>query len=98
MEKTYSKLNSTQKAVVKLLQQLVTEYTDRVLATQPCTAYQIPTGYSHPTQSIQLCVDSGADRQLVSTRYGFHLPVTKSTDWVPATQSLLYRASPKPVT
>ena len=51
----------------------------------------VPTGYrlhsnvnltrpnrlqSHPTQSIQLCVDSGAGRQLVSTRYGFNRPVT----------------------
>ena len=44
MEETYSKLNSTQKIVVKLLQQLVTECTDRVLATQPCTVAST-TGY-----------------------------------------------------
>ena len=37
MEETRSKLNSTQKIVVNLLQQLVTECTDRVPATQPCT-------------------------------------------------------------
>ena len=41
----------------------------------------VPTGYwlhskSHPTQPIQLGVDSGACRQLVSTRYGFNQPVT----------------------
>ena len=52
----------------------------------------------HPTQSTQLCIDSGAGRQLVSTRYGFNLMVTKSTDQVPATQYLLYSASPQPVT
>ena len=44
MEETCSKLNSTQKIVVKLLQRLVTECTDRVPATQPCTAY--------PTQTV----------------------------------------------
>ena len=79
MEATCSKLNSTQKIVVNLLQQLVTEFTDRVPATQPCTVasaagYRVyrsgtgytalyslpdPTGYIHPNQSIQLCVDSG---------------------------------------
>ena len=30
MEESYSKLNSTQKIVVKLFQQLVTEYADRL--------------------------------------------------------------------
>ena len=44
MEESYSKLNSTQNIVVKLLQQLVIECTDRVPATQPCTAY--------PTQPV----------------------------------------------
>ena len=44
MEETYSKLNSTQKIVVNLLQQLVTEYTDRAPATQPCTVASA-TGY-----------------------------------------------------
>ena len=38
-QETYSKLNLTQKIVVKLLQQLVKECTDRVPATQPYTAY-----------------------------------------------------------
>ena len=91
MEETRSKLNSTQRIVVNFLQQLVTECTDRVPATQPCTVasttgYSVPTRYwlhslctayptpppppnwlqSHPTQSIQLCVDSGAGRQLVT--------------------------------
>ena len=85
------------KKVVKLLQQLVTECPDRVPATQPCTVasttgyrvYRPGTGYtalvqltrppnwlqSHPTQSIQLCVDSGAGRQQVSTNMA-------STDWL----------------
>ena len=37
MEETYSKLNSTHKIVVTMLQQLVTECAGLVLATQPCT-------------------------------------------------------------
>ena len=63
MEETYSKLNSTQKIVVKLLQQLISEYTDWVPAKQPCTVasttgyrvYRPVTGYTalyslpHPT-------------------------------------------------
>ena len=40
MEETHSKLNSTQKIVVNLLQQLVTECTDQVPATQPL--YNLP--------------------------------------------------------
>ena len=39
-----SKLNSTQKIVVNLLQQLVTECMDQVPATQPCTVAST-TGY-----------------------------------------------------
>ena len=51
MEETCSKLNSTQKIVVNFIQQLVTECTDRVPATQPCTVasttgYSVPTGYT----------------------------------------------------
>ena len=52
MEETRSKLNSTQKIVVNLLQQLVTECTDQVLATQPCTVastnwlQSLPTGHT----------------------------------------------------
>ena len=46
MEGTYSKLNSTQNIVVKLLQQLVTECTDQVLATQPLYSLpEPPAGY-----------------------------------------------------
>ena len=41
MEETYSKLNSTHKIVVTMLQQLVTEYAGLVLATQPCTLASI---------------------------------------------------------
>ena len=37
MEETYSKLNSTHKIVVTMLQQLVTKCAGLVLATQPCT-------------------------------------------------------------
>ena len=61
MEETYSKLNSTQKIVVNFLQQLVTECSDRVpatqpalnsllhiIATQPCTVAST-TGYCVPT-------------------------------------------------
>ena len=63
MEETYSKLNLTQKIVVKLLHQLVTECTDRVPATQPCTAYptQLVTESSdafHSTLLILGQVDS----------------------------------------
>ena len=43
------------------------------------TAYPTPTGYSHPTQSIQLCVDSGAGRPQVSTNM-------TSTDWLQSLQ------------
>ena len=51
MKETYSKLNSTQRIVVNFLQQLVTECTDRVPVTQPCTVasttdYSVPTGYT----------------------------------------------------
>ena len=64
----------------------------------------LPTGYwlhslvhlaslcrlqSLPTLCIQLCVDSGAGRQQISTTYGFNRPVTESTDRVPATQPAL---------
>ena len=47
MEETCIKLNSTQKIVVKWLQQLVTECTDLVLATQPTgyRAYRPGTDY-----------------------------------------------------
>ena len=79
MKETLSKLNFNTKIVVNLLQQLVTECTDQVPATQPL--YSLP-------ESIQLCVDSGAGRQLVSTRYGFKQLVTESTDR-PATQPAL---------
>ena len=44
MQETCSKLNSTQNIVVKLLQQLITEPTDQVPVTQPCTVY--------PTQQV----------------------------------------------
>ena len=44
MEETYSKLNSTHKIVVTMLQQLVTECAGLVLATQPCTLAST-TGY-----------------------------------------------------
>ena len=84
MEKTCSKLNSTQKIVVKLLQQLVTECTDGVPATQPCTAY--PTSYRVIRPSPFNYVDYGAGRQLVSTRHDFNRLVTEPTDWVPTTQ------------
>ena len=98
MEETCSKLNSTQKIVVNLLQQLVTECTyrlhspvqllqlvtectDQVPATQPLYSLADPNWLqSHPAHAIQLCVDSGAGRQLVSTRYGFNRLVTESTD------------------
>ena len=101
MEETCSKLNSTQKIVVNLLQQVVTECTDRVPATQPCTVasttgYRVyrpgtgytafvqltrpPTGYRVIRPSPFNSVDSGAGRQLVSTRYGFNRLVTESTD------------------
>ena len=90
----HSKLNSTQKIVVNLLQQLVP-------ATQPCTVafnnclQNVPTRYrlhslctayltpnwlqSHPTQSIQLLVDSGAGRQQLSTNVA-------SADWLQSLQ------------
>ena len=45
MQEIYSKLNSTvhsTELVVKLVQLIVTEPTDRVLATQPCTVYPQP--------------------------------------------------------
>ena len=97
MEETHSELNSTQKIVVNLLQQLVTECTNQVPATQPLYSLPDPPTpppnwlQSHPTQSIQLCVDSGAGRQLVSTRYGFNRLVTESTDQPqPALNSLLH--------
>ena len=68
MEEMPSKLISTQKIVVNLLQQLVTECTDEVPATQPLYSLPDPNWLqSHPTQSIQLGVDSGAGRQHVST-------------------------------
>ena len=72
MEETCIKLNLTQKIVVNLLQQLVTECTDWYRLHSLCTAYPPPPPpphwlQSHPTQSIQLCVDSGAGRQQVST-------------------------------
>ena len=42
MKEPYSKLDSTQKIVVKLFQQLVTEHTDRLHSLVQCTP---PTGY-----------------------------------------------------
>ena len=81
MKETLSKLNFNTKIVVKLLQQPVTECTDQVPATQPLYSLPDPNWLqSHLTQSIQLSVDSGAGRQLVSTRYGFNRLVTESTD------------------
>ena len=63
-------------SLVHLLQQLVTECTDQVLATQPWYSLSDPNWLqSHPTQSIQPCVDSGAGRQQVSTNMA-------STDWL----------------
>ena len=71
MEETCSKLNSTQKIVVNLLQQLVTECTDRVPATQPLYSLHapppLPTGYRVIRPSPLNSVDSGAGRQQVST-------------------------------
>ena len=97
MEETCSKLYSTQKIVVNLLQQLVTACTDRlhslvqmlqlvtecadqVPATQPLYSLPDPTGYRVIRPSPFNSVDSGAGRQLVSTRYGFNRLVTESTD------------------
>ena len=73
MEEMCGKLNSTQKIVVNLLQQLVTECTDRVPATQPL--YNLPrppcppppTGYRVIRPSPFHSVDSGAGRPQVST-------------------------------
>ena len=61
----------------------------RVPATQPLYSLHPPPNWlqSHPIQSIQLCVDSGAGRQLISTRYGFNRLVIESTD---RTHSLLH--------
>ena len=42
MEESYSKLDSTQKIVIKLFQQLVTEHTDRIHSLVQCTP---PPGY-----------------------------------------------------
>ena len=73
-------------SLVQLFQQLVTECADQVPATQPLYNHPPPPPpppnwlQSHPTQSIQPCVDSGAGKQLVSTRYGFNQLVTESTD------------------
>ena len=61
--------------------------TDQVLATQPWYSLPDPPPpppppnwlQSHPTQSIQLCVDSGAGRQQVSTNMA-------STDWLQSLQ------------
>ena len=71
MEETRSKLNSTQKIVVNLLQQLVTECTDRVPATQSCTVasttayrvYRPVTGYTVLYSCFNNCLQS------VPTRY-----------------------------
>ena len=121
MKEFYSKLDSTQKMVVKLFSttgyrvyrpatQLVpTGYTAlyrpaagfkspylvpfscKIASATGYRVYRPGTGYtalvqlirpqlvSHPTQSIQLCVDSGAGRQQVSTNMA-------STDWLQSLQ------------
>ena len=69
-------------SLVHLLQQLVTECTDQVPAKQPWYSLPDPPPnwlQSHSTQSIQLCVDSGAGRQQVSTNMA-------STDWLQSLQ------------
>ena len=87
MEESYSKLNSTHKIVVTMLLQLVTECAGLVLATQPCTlASTTGSGYT-------LSVPAGTGYTVLYTC--FNLPVTKSTNRVLATQSLLYSASPQ---
>ena len=94
MKETYSKLNSTQRIVVNFLQQLVTECTDRVPVTQPCTFasttdYSVPTGYtalySYPT--IGYSVPTGY--RLHSLVQLFQQLVTECTEGVPATQPSL---------
>ena len=74
MKETCSKLNSTQKIVVNLLQQLITVY---LPATQPCTVAST-TGYSVP-----------AEYRLHSLLQLFQQLVTECTDRVPATQPAL---------
>ena len=87
MEEIYSTLNSTHKIVVTMLQQLVTECAGLVLATQPCTLASTTVTQSVPT---------GTGYTVLYTC--FNLLVTKSTNRVLATQSLLYSASTQLVT
>ena len=82
MEETCSKLNSTQKIVVKFLQQLVTECTT---GTGYTALYSLPDPTSYrvirpsPFNSVLILGQ-------VSTRYGFNRLVTEPTDRVPTTQ------------
>ena len=71
MEEMRSKLNSTQKIVVNLLQQLVTECTDRVPVTPPCTVVST-TGYIvyRPGTALYSCFNNWL--QSVPTRYRLH--------------------------
>ena len=66
-----SKLNSTQKIVVNFLQQLVTECTDRVPVTQPCTVAST-TGYIvyRPGTALYSCFNNWL--QSLPTRYRLH--------------------------
>ena len=91
MKETYSKLNSTQMIVVNFLQQLVTECTDRVPVTEPCTVasitdYSVLTGYtalySYPNNSLQ-CTDRAPATQpctvVSTTGYRVYRPGTGYT-------------------
>ena len=83
-----NKRNSTQKIVVKLLQQLVTEFTDRVPATQPCTLnnwlQSVPTRYRLHSlvQLLQQLVIECTDRVPATQQCKSYpaQPVTESSD------------------
>ena len=60
MKEPYSKLDSTQKIVVEVFQQLVTEHTDWLHSLVQCTP---PTGYRvHPSASQPLMYSASISR------------------------------------
>ena len=83
MEETYSKLNSTHKIVVTMLQQLVTECAVLVLATQPCTLASITRYRVYPlVLARQPSSTTGYRLQSVPTGTGYTALYTCFNNWL----------------
>ena len=78
--------------VGNLLQQLVTEHTDRLHRLVQSTPPSRLQSFYRPSPANSVLTWAGS--QQVSTKYGFDRLVTECTDQLPASQPLLYSASP----